>query len=218
MPNPRSSASSPIAESTPSPMPMSDDTRPTIAASPRTERNTCRRLAPTIRSSASSRVRCPTMIEKVLRMVKAPTKSEMKAKTSSAVEKNDSAWLIWLVASLATVCPVTTSTPSRQDLGDVPLDDGLVGPGLCHHVDGVELADLCRTRSAQSAGRTRRASRRPGCRRVPKRAMPVMVKVWDGPARRILTRSPTWKSYFWAVPASMTTSSAVVGRCPGRCG
>ncbi len=60
-------------------------------ASARTERNTWRRLAPTMRSSASSRVRCPTVIEKVLKMVNPPTNKEMKAKTSRAVEKKDRA-------------------------------------------------------------------------------------------------------------------------------
>ncbi len=103
MPNPRRSASSPMAASTPSPMPMADDTRPTIAASPSTERKTCRRLAPTMRSSASSLVRWPTMMENVFRMVKAPTNSAMKAKMRSAVEKNESAWSMALVCSLTTV-------------------------------------------------------------------------------------------------------------------
>ena len=37
-----------------------------MAASVSTERNTWRRLAPTIRSRASSRVRWPTMMENVL--------------------------------------------------------------------------------------------------------------------------------------------------------
>ena len=90
-PKPLSSASSPMAASTPSPRPISDDTSPTMAASPSTDRNTCRRLAPTMRSSASSRVRWPTMIENVFKMVKAPTNSAMKAKTRSAVEKKPSA-------------------------------------------------------------------------------------------------------------------------------
>ena len=43
------------------------------------------------------------MIENVLKIVKPPTKSEMKAKTKSAVEKNPSAWLIAFDCSLATV-------------------------------------------------------------------------------------------------------------------
>jgi hypothetical protein len=43
------------------------------------------------------------MIVKVLKMVNAPTNSEMNANTSSAVEKNDSAWLTELVVSFTTV-------------------------------------------------------------------------------------------------------------------
>ena len=52
---------------------------------------TCRRLAPSARSSASSRVRWATMIENVLKMMNAPTNSAMNANTSSAVRKNPSA-------------------------------------------------------------------------------------------------------------------------------
>ena len=72
----------PTAPSTPSPRPTSEATRPTRAASSRTERNTWRRLAPTIRSRASSLVRWPTRMEKVLKMVKPPTNREMKANTN----------------------------------------------------------------------------------------------------------------------------------------
>ena len=38
-------------------------------------------------------------------MVNAPTKSEISAKTSSAVLKNDSAWVTVLWSSLMIVCP-----------------------------------------------------------------------------------------------------------------
>ena len=101
-PKPFSSDSSPTADRTPSPRPTSEATSPSRPASRSTERNTWRRLAPTIRNSASSRVRCPTRIEKVLKMVNPPTKREMKAKTSRAVEKKPRAWLMELVCSLAT--------------------------------------------------------------------------------------------------------------------
>ena len=95
-------------------------------ASPSTERNTWRRLAPTMRSSASSRVRWPTVMENVFKMVKPPTNSAMKPKTSSAVLKNPSAWLIALVCSLITVWPVTTSTPRGRTRRDGMLDGRLV--------------------------------------------------------------------------------------------
>ncbi len=49
---------------------------------------------------------------------------------------------------------------------------------------------------------------------VPKRAMPVTVKVLGAPVRRIRTRSPTLKPYLSAVPSSITTSSDVVGARP----
>ena len=65
-PNPPSSACSPSAASTPRPSPITEETSPVMAASPSTDPNTWRRLAPTILSRASSRVRCPTMIENVL--------------------------------------------------------------------------------------------------------------------------------------------------------
>ncbi len=90
-PKPLNSFSSPTAASTPSPRPISDDSTPTMNASPSTERNTWRRLAPTMRSSASSLVRWPTVMENVFRMVKPPTNRAMKPKTSSAVLKKPSA-------------------------------------------------------------------------------------------------------------------------------
>jgi len=56
-------------------------------------------------------VRWPTVIENVLKIVNAPTNSEIAAKISSAVEMNDSALSTALDSSLATVWPLTTSTP-----------------------------------------------------------------------------------------------------------
>ena len=102
-PNAPSSALSPSAASTPTPSPITDAPTPTSAASLRTERKSCRRLAPTTRSNASSLVRCPTVIENVLKMVNAPTNSEINANTSSAVRKDDSSSFTALDRSLATV-------------------------------------------------------------------------------------------------------------------
>ena len=101
-----------------------------MAASARTDRKTWRRLAPTMRSRASSRVRCPTMMENVLRMVKPPTKSAMNAKTSRAMLKKLSAWPIAPVASSTTVWPVTTSTPGGRARGDGALHALRLRPGV----------------------------------------------------------------------------------------
>jgi hypothetical protein len=61
-------------------------------------------------------VRWPTVIEKVLKIVKAPTNSEINANTSSAVERNESALLTALESSPATAWPLTTSTPAGSTL------------------------------------------------------------------------------------------------------
>src|SRR5580704_15693693 len=96
-------------------------------------------------------------------MVNAPTNSEMNAKTSSAVEKKDSAWLTELVLSLTTVCPVTTSTPGGRARA---LDRGLVGARDGHHVDGTEPARL---QGQGLGGRQRERSQR-GSGQVVRRA------------------------------------------------
>ena len=53
-------------------MPTTEPTMPMVSASPRTP-STWRRVAPSVRSSASSRVRWATVIENVLKMMNAPT-------------------------------------------------------------------------------------------------------------------------------------------------
>ena len=50
-------------------------------------RRTCRRLAPTIRSSPSSRVRWAMAIESALKIVNAPTSSATPAKASRIVRR-----------------------------------------------------------------------------------------------------------------------------------
>ena len=57
---------SPLAITSPNASPIPDATRPTTTASAITERRTWFGVAPSVRSSASSRVRCATRIEKVL--------------------------------------------------------------------------------------------------------------------------------------------------------
>ena len=87
---------------------------PTISASSSTERSTCRREAPIVRSSANSLVRCATVIEKVLKMMNAPTNSAMPANTSSSVLRKLRLSLDRVGLSSASCSPVFTSTVSRQ--------------------------------------------------------------------------------------------------------
>ena len=69
----------------PAARPTDDASRPSASASSITEPRTCRRVAPTIRSSPNSRERWATVIESVLKIVNAPTKIATKPNTSSTI-------------------------------------------------------------------------------------------------------------------------------------
>ena len=74
-PNALNSWSSPGASAKPASRPRSAPPKPSIAPSATTDRTTWPRVAPSVRSRPNSRVRCATVIEKVLKMMKAPTNS-----------------------------------------------------------------------------------------------------------------------------------------------
>ena len=62
-------------------------------------------------------------------MVKAPTNSAMAAKMSSAVEMKPRALSTAVESSLATVCPLTTSTPAGSNLAMARWSETLSAPG-----------------------------------------------------------------------------------------
>jgi hypothetical protein len=64
----------PLAKTRPRKRPATDASAPITMPSSSTERSTCRREAPRVRSVANSRARCATVIDRVLKMTKAPTK------------------------------------------------------------------------------------------------------------------------------------------------
>jgi hypothetical protein len=72
----------PTASPRPTNRPMIEAIRPITSASMITDVRICRREAPIVRSVANSRVRCATVIESVLKMTNAPTKSAMPANES----------------------------------------------------------------------------------------------------------------------------------------
>ena len=78
----RKSAVNPFASRTPSPRPTADATTPSTRPSSTTERSTWRREAPSVRSVASSFVLWATVIDSVLKITNAPTKSAMPPKAS----------------------------------------------------------------------------------------------------------------------------------------
>ena len=138
-------ALSPAARKMPATKPTVDATSPTSTASNRTEPSTWRCPAPMARSSASSRLRCATTIENVLKMMKEPTSRATTPKISRKVLKNDrlSFRSLWLSAVMSS--PLITSTfwvPGS------PFSEARMSattwscetPGSRLHVDRLELA------------------------------------------------------------------------------
>ncbi len=93
--------------------PSREATTAITMASPSTPRSSWPRLAPMVRSMASSRVRWATVIEKTLKMMNAPTSTATAARPSSTgVMKPPIASPIWSDWSSAFSRPVCTRTPS----------------------------------------------------------------------------------------------------------
>ena len=75
IPKETKSESRPLARTRPRKSPTTDASTPTANASLNTDASTCRRLAPIVRSVASSRVRCAIVIESVFAITNEPTNS-----------------------------------------------------------------------------------------------------------------------------------------------
>jgi hypothetical protein len=76
------SASSPLARPSPTPSPTADARKPVTSPSRITAKRTWRTLAPSVRRVANSRVRWATVIESVLAITNAPTKSAIPPNAS----------------------------------------------------------------------------------------------------------------------------------------
>ena len=89
MPSALKSSLMPFAKPSPATMPTIEPMTPIVSASSSTELSTWRREAPSVRSSASSRERCATVIENVLKIRNAPTRTAMNAKASRPVVRKE---------------------------------------------------------------------------------------------------------------------------------
>ena len=99
------------AKATPPAMPVTAPSRPKTSASNPTERRICPREAPSVRSMPNSRVRCATVIEKVLKIWKAPTNSETPANTSRAMRRKPRSEAMSSDWRSAASSPVSTTRP-----------------------------------------------------------------------------------------------------------
>ena len=104
----RKNAVSPFASTTPRPRPTTEAAKPMTPASAMTERSTWRREAPRVRSVASSRERWATVMDSVLKMTNAPTKSAMPPNASSRARMKVIAWEIRSLSFAACWSPVVT--------------------------------------------------------------------------------------------------------------
>ncbi len=213
MPIPRRSACSPIAMPIPTRMPTADATRPVTKASVTTEVMICRRLAPSARNRPSSRTRCVTMMLKVLKMMKAPTKSDTRANTSRNVCRNPSPSPTWSDASFAASAPVMASYPCgstretarRSSVSDTPSSATTERKSKVPERSMSSCA-VCTSKAAAVAPRRLSVS--------PMRKMPEIVNSREPLVKMIEIRWPTVRSCAVAVPASTATSVDVVGSFP----
>ena len=156
-----------LAKPIPARIPSPDARAPIASASLTTTPSTCRRVAPSARSIANSRIRWATVIEKVLKMMNAPTRIAAPASASSAGVRKRADLIVDLVRLLGGVLL------GRLDLG-MAGKGGLDPVGQDRRVDprGGEHA---RPSSPFPEGRTSAAPRRaaaPPSSRRPARSRP----------------------------------------------
>ena len=142
MPSALKSALIAFAKPRPARMPTTEPTRPIVSASSSTEVSTWRRVAPSVRSSASSRARWATVIENVLKIRKAPTSTAMNANASRPVVRNERPWRMSSPSLSASSAAVRDLRGRRQDRGDLALERVGRDAGLAGDVGEVDLARL----------------------------------------------------------------------------
>ena len=181
-----------------------------------TETSTWRRDAPIVRSVANSRVRCATVIEKVLKMTNAPTKRAIAPNASRKYRKIDVNSLTSSACSSASALALTTSAfRGRTDAmapHELVLRDALLrGDG-----DRVVLT-LAPEQSSCAAGIVNTTKLiAPRLSTSPYFATPTSSNGRFGCSVEISTVSPTAYPCSSAVPASMTTSSSAAGQRPSK--
>ena len=101
-------AFSPFAIASPRKSPITAANSPIANASIITDRSTCRREAPSVRSVANSRARCATVIAIVLKMTNEPTKSAIAANASRRYLMKLRPEVMFLASFFPWDCPVST--------------------------------------------------------------------------------------------------------------
>ena len=204
-----------MASPTPASRPTIPDTRPMSPASSSTPPRTCLLVAPTARSSATSRRRWATSTLKVFQMTNDPTSSATPANTSSTVVKMPKASWTESTAASAACSPVTASTPSGSSSA-IRLRSSLAStPSSARTSTSSTSPSLPST--CWAVGRSNPASVAPRMLSVsPKPTMPTSVKVCRPSSKMTVTWSPTKNPALLAVCASTTSSWGPEGTWPSR--
>ena len=186
--------------------PTSEAKTPETRPSRTTERSTCRREAPSVPSVASSRVRCATVIERVLKITNAPTKSEIAGEAEQEPAQD----------------VMNSSTPAASSSAcSAPVRTCAVGGAICSSLEtrrSAETPSFAATKiepyarlpcRAWAVGTSKTAiAALPSESTSPNVAMPTSrIGRSPGRPRRRATRSPSLEARSLdAVPASRTTS------------
>jgi hypothetical protein len=207
-------ASSSLARPMPTPAPTAVAARPITNASSTIERSTCRREAPMVRRSASSRARWATVIEKVLKMMNAPTKSAIPAKPSrkilmkvtkprSPLKSNGSA--SFAVRTVVGVPANAAATDARAPAGVT----------LVFAANAIVSTSPCLWNSRCAVRRSKAAIvAAPSESTFPHLARPTIVYRRSAPVATTPTESPIRRCSRLAVPASIVTSRGPAAQRP----
>ncbi len=190
-PPPRASnnALSPFASNTPSARPTSEATTPITSASKRTETRTWRRDAPSVRSVASSRVRCATVIDIVLKITKAPTNSAIAANESRKYLMIFTNWLTSPLSSSA--CSVPLRTVTSVETSSSIRSTSVAGFTPSAAAAWIASNESLRSKRRCAVGMSKTANVAvPSDSTSPYRASPTTLKASTGPSDATLTVSP----------------------------
>ena len=148
---------------------------PITSASRKTEPSTCRRLAPSVRSVANSRVRCAIVIESVFAITNAPTKSAIPPKASRKSWRKLRNEFVSFASFAACLLGARAPAPSAAgSAGSRTTSCAVRHARLRRRRGSGRACRPCRTAAARSGGRRSRASRRRSRRPTPSSAIPAI--------------------------------------------
>ncbi len=183
---------------------MIDATMPTTSASTMIEVSTCLRDAPSVRSVASSRVRCAIVIDSEFAITNEPTKSAIPPNASRKLWRNVMNSFVPSASASATCWPVRTSVSGGRIPSTCPRSSSCDVSGFDAIAISSSFPSLRRRRCA--VGRSKPASVAPPIESPDENCMiPESSRRSTGPSACTPIVSPISKSSLSAVSLSTMT-------------